>query len=99
MFTEHERDELLKAMKDIAGVSIVIKDRDTMFEMPMFTELTDRKAFFGKAKLWHVICDIIEVIFLEKLIAGELKFKKSGYIITVRERRDDGDNKRTYKIQ
>ena len=97
MFSQEEKDNILNAIRDLENVAIVIKNRDT--GTTMFAELTDRQAFFGKAKLWHVICDIIEVLFLEKLIAGELKFKKSGYTITVRERKDDGDKKRTYKIQ
>jgi hypothetical protein len=84
-FTEKERQDLLDCIKDIENVSILIRDRDKGSFLSVVDKLSDRKAFFGKAKLWHVIKNIIEAIYLDALIEGKLELTKQDYTITVKQ--------------
>jgi hypothetical protein len=86
-FTEAERHELLLKMVDLSNVGIRIKDRDGGRDLCYNSELTDRQAFFGKAKMWKVVQGVVEALFLEKLIAGELNFRKTDHEVKVREKR------------
>lgn len=101
-FTQKERDDLLTSLKDLSNVDIFIKDRDKGNPLHMFVQLPDRAAFFGKAKLWHVVKVIIQTLFLDDLINGKLSFEKADYIITVRAKKtlkEEKDGKNQTALQ
>jgi len=62
-FTKKEMTNVEKALDELATVGIQVEEYSD----------TDRqrRVFFDKARLWHVIKNIVQVLYLEKLIQGE----------------------------
>jgi hypothetical protein len=85
-FTASEINTIHEAIKELSLVGLVIKDRDTKHDLSNNKELTEREAFFGKAKLWKVVQGIIEKMYLNDIISGKLEFYKEHHKITVKER-------------
>jgi hypothetical protein len=62
-------------MANVAG-SLAEISRVSFFKVDSYPDRDEkRRAFFDKAKLWHVIKDIISVLYIEKLAKGELVLK------------------------
>uniref|UniRef100_A0A6M3LKZ4 Uncharacterized protein n=1 Tax=viral metagenome TaxID=1070528 RepID=A0A6M3LKZ4_9ZZZZ len=79
-FTAEERSAVLQSLKNLADVKVLVVDRDDSIPkgtLARKVDLSDREAFFAKAKLWRIIETIIVELFLKKLIAKELFFKDS----------------------
>jgi hypothetical protein len=73
MFTKQEIKAVIDAVRDINDVGVITvglrADDDPQ-----------REVFFGKARLWHVIKEVITAIYIEKLKAGELLLRdREGY--------------------
>ena len=85
-FTPEERAKLLSAIKELSDLGITILDRDTKHPLPKQGELTDRSAFFAKAKLWRVVKEIVREVFLQQLIDKKIFFSDgNGTSYTVKE--------------
>ena len=68
-FTETEMNEVEKALKDIATVGVNIA--------PLSDDSRQRRVFFDKARLWHVINEVVRVLYLDKLKSGNHFFLDS----------------------
>jgi hypothetical protein len=68
MFTKKEIKAVKDAVRDINDVGVITvglrQEKDPQ-----------REAFFGKAKLWNVIKEVIKDLYIEKLKAGELSLR------------------------
>ena len=84
-FTQDERNTVLAALGELSDVDIKILSRDNnKITLSNLSDLSDRSAFFAKAKLWRVIETIIREVYLDKLIDRELHFKdRNGIYYTV----------------
>ncbi len=58
-FTDQEIQDVKAAMKSISNVGIVVDSKSADDEQ--------MDTFFDKAKLWHVIKEIISVLYIERL--------------------------------
>ncbi len=76
-FTPQERAALLRELKSLSDVDIVVYSRGTKEPLRDSDVLSDRVAFFAKAKLWRVVQGIIRAVFLEPMISGHLYLTNS----------------------
>jgi hypothetical protein len=63
-FTEKEIKDVEEALSDISKVGIQVGSHGDY--------LSQRRTFFDKAHLWQVVKRIIAVLYIQKLINGEL---------------------------
>jgi len=61
-FTKEEMEAVEKALKGIAKVGIQVDEYSDADRQ--------RRVFFDKARLWHVIQEIVNELYLDKLISG-----------------------------
>lgn len=73
-FTPQERAALLMEIKALSDVDIVVYSRGTREPLYKDDFLSDRVAFFAKAKLWRVVQGIVRGVFLPALKARRLHF-------------------------
>lgn len=72
-FTDKERNDIFLEIKNLSDVGIVIFDRDTKGKLDK-SPLSDRSAFFAKAKMWRIVQGIVRAVFLDQIVAGKLYF-------------------------